>query len=190
MALLAVVILPASIIRFEHQDPRLLAFDAFVFASTFVSLTTFYLLARRELHGRVEASAWALAPAAMAVGIGLTFSNLRAVAEALAGVATPFERTAKYSSAARRTPFAKRFYRAAGGWLPWVNLAASAYFAVAAAYTAWIGAWAGVPFLALFVGGFLYTGGMSLYESLDEGRLPAIGAAEPARRPRSSAASG
>ncbi len=190
MALLAAVILPASVIRFERHDARLLAFDGVVFITTFVSLAAYYLLARRELNGRVEGGAWALIPAAMAVGIGLTFSNLRAVAEAVAGVATPFERTAKCASNGRSSTLAKRFYRRPGGWLPWVNLAASAYFVGAAIYTASIGAWASVPFLALFVAGYLYAGGLSLYESLDEQRLAIIDAQDLAPKAGSGAASG
>ncbi len=186
MALLSIVIVPATMIRFEMPDPRWLGFDAVVFLSTFVSLAAFYALSQRILHGRVGRWTWALIPAAMAAGIGLTFTNVRAVGEALAGVSSPFERTAKYLTDRSGAQVARRYYRCPGGWTPWANLAASAYFVFSAVYSAWIGAWAIVPFLGLFVAGHLAAGGMSIYETLDGVRLAGIGRGNPLRKPRSS----
>jgi hypothetical protein len=100
-------------------------------------------------------------PAAMAAGIALTISNLQAVLEALLGRRTAFERTAKYGAARRRG----RTAAPSGGWLAWVNLTGAVYFAAGMAYTAWVGAWASLPFLALFVAGYYYAGRPALRQT-------------------------
>jgi len=144
MTLLAALLIPATIIRFNSPEPWLILLDAPVFLATFGSMASFYLLSHRQLTGRVTWRDALLFPATLSAGIGLTISNTQAVLEALLGVQTPFQRTAK------------RIYHVEPNQLPWANLAAGLYFLAGFLYTASIGNWPLLPFLALFVVGFLW----------------------------------
>ncbi len=154
MALLSVLVVPAVVIRFNRLGWIWLLLDLPVFLATWVSLGFFYMRAERELFGAAWRRSLGLIPAAMAAGIALTVSNLQAVLEALLGRRTAFERTAKYGAAGRQA----RTGAPSRGWLAWVNLTGAAYFAVGMTYTAWMGAWVSLPFLALFVAGYYYAG--------------------------------
>jgi hypothetical protein len=160
MALLSVLVVPAVAIRYERLGWIWLLLDLPVFLTTWVSLGVFYLRAEQELFGAAWRRSLVLIPTAMAAGIALTISNLQAVLEALLGRRTAFERTAKYGVASHRAR------ASTAGWLAWVNLTGAAYFAAGLAYTAWVGAWASLPFLALFVAGYYYAGRLALRQTL------------------------
>ena len=161
MALLSVLVVPAVVIRYERLDWVWLLVDLPVLMATWVSLGVFYMRAEQELFGAAWRRSLDLIPAAMGAGIALTVSNLQAVLEALLGRRTPFERTAKYGATGRPA----RSGAPSGGWLAWVNLTGAAYFAAGMAYTAWVGAWASLPFLALFVAGYYYAGRPALRDT-------------------------
>lgn len=158
MAMLSVLVVPTAIIRYRYMGLEWLLLDIPVLLGTCVSLGRFYMRAERELFGAGWRRSLWLIPAAMAAGIALTVSNFRAVIEAIIGHRTPFLRTAKYSG----TGAASRAYLPSGGWLPWVNLMGAVYFAMAIVYAAWVGAWASLPFLALFGVGYFFAGGVRL----------------------------
>ena len=161
MALLSVLVVPAVVIRYERLGWIWLLLDLPVFAATWASLGVFYMRAEQELFGAAWRRSLELVPAAMALGIALTVSNLQAVLEALLGRRTAFERTAKYGATGRQP----RTSAPARGWLAWVNLTGAAYLAAGMAYTAWLGAWASLPFLALFVAGYYYAGRPALRQT-------------------------
>jgi cellulose synthase/poly-beta-1,6-N-acetylglucosamine synthase-like glycosyltransferase len=152
MALLSVLVVPAAVIRYERLWWAWLALDLPVFLVTWVSLGIFYMHAERELFGAAWRRSVGLIPATMGAGIAMTVSNLQAVLEALLGKKTAFARTAKYGATGRQAAAAP------GGWIAWVNLTAAGYFAAGMAYAVWLGAWASLPFIALFVVGYYYAG--------------------------------
>ncbi len=101
----------------------------------------------------------------MALGIGLTITNSRAVLEALLGVKSPFARTPKYRVEARGDSAARaRKYRRRLGWVPWAELAVGGYFALTVWYAVVNENFITVPFLCIFVLGYWYTGAMSLLQ--------------------------
>ena len=165
VVLLSVLLLPSLIVRFYVFDGYLLLLDLPLFLGTFSSLTTFYLLSQKELFPRHWRRRMLLVPAIVAVGIGLTITNTKAVLEALLGIASPFERTAKYSTDRRRARLARLKYRPTCGWLPAANFVIGCYFAGCLIYCALIGNWPTMPFLALFVTGYFLTGGWMLQQS-------------------------
>ena len=167
VVLLSVLLLPSLIVRFYVFDGYLLLLDLPLFLGTFSSLTTFYLLSQKELFPRQWRRKLLLVPAIVAVGIGLTITNTKAVLEALLGIESPFERTAKYSTDRRRAHLAHLKYRPTCGWLPVANLVIGCYFAGCFVYCALIGNWPTMPFLALFVTGYFLTGGWMLQQSSD-----------------------
>jgi hypothetical protein len=103
-------------------------------------------------------------PILMALGIGLTITNSKAVMEAVFGIRTAFARTPKYSVSKKGEKSKARKYRKRLGWIPWVELVIGCYFAFTIVYAVGAHNYFTVPFLALFVIGYIYTGLLSLLQ--------------------------
>src|SRR6185295_7900143 len=105
-------------------------------------------------------------PLVMGLGIGLAFSNARAVLEALLGIKSDFVRTPKYQVEKNQDETWKaKKYKRKRGWLPLLELSFAGYFILAIAYAARLHMWGTIPFLTLFFFGFGYMGMMSLLQS-------------------------
>jgi cellulose synthase/poly-beta-1,6-N-acetylglucosamine synthase-like glycosyltransferase len=65
-------------------------------------------------------------------------------------------------SSGHQSHWAKKSYRKSAGWTPWIEVGLGAYFAAAVVYALQNQNYATVPFLVLFVWGYLYTGLMSV----------------------------
>ena len=167
LVLLSVLLLPSAVVRFYHGHVAFLLIDVPLFLGTFSSLSTFYLLAQKELSPSCWRWKLVLIPALVATGIGLTITNTRAVLEGLVGVSSPFQRTAKYTTDHRLSRQARLRYRRPSGWLPLANFLAGTYFACCAGYLADIGNWTTVPFVALFVAGFYFTAGLLFVQAYE-----------------------
>ena len=97
--------------------------------SSFWSLSAFYVIAQRELHPKTWKRSILLLPMLMAVGVGLTLINTRAVMEALFGVKSGFVRTPKYAiEGTQAARLAVKKYKRKSGWLPYFELACGTYF--------------------------------------------------------------
>src|SRR5207247_5194624 len=70
----------------------------------------------------------------MALGIGLTVTNTRAVLEALLGKQTAFTRTPKYRVESKKDKIRAGSYRRRLGWVPWIELLIGSYFALTVYY--------------------------------------------------------
>ena len=114
-------------------------------------------------------------PLVMALGLGLAFSNARAVLEALFGIKSDFIRTPKYSvEKTEDETWKRKKYKRKRGWLPLLELSFSVYFLLAILYAIRMSMWGTVPFLFLFFFGFGYMGTMSLLQSMGGGRLASL----------------
>lgn len=163
MVALSIILLPAMIVRFYQGWWQVLWIDLPLFLAATCSVSTFYLVAQKELYPRTWKQTFFFLPLLMAVGIGMALRNARAVLEAIGGVQSAFVRTPKYRVEDARVPCYARVYRSADrNWLPWVELALGAYFVWATQYAFFNGNYATVPFLSLFLWGYLYTGLLSL----------------------------
>jgi hypothetical protein len=100
----------------------------------------------------------------MALGVGLTITNTKAVIEALMGKQTAFARTPKYRVESKKDKVGAKKYRRRLGWVPWVEMLIGAYFALTIVYAVQNEKFITVPFLLLFVVGYWYTGLMSLLQ--------------------------
>jgi hypothetical protein len=100
----------------------------------------------------------------MALGIGLTVTNTRAVLEALVGKQTAFARTPKYRVESKKDVVRATKYRKRLGLVPWIELLIGSYFAMTVYYALQNENYLTVPFLLLFVVGYWYTGLMSLLQ--------------------------
>ena len=75
---------------------RMFLLDVPIFLSASVSVAVFYICAQRELHPRTWMKEILLLPALIALGVGLSINNARAVLEAVFNHPSEFTRTPKY----------------------------------------------------------------------------------------------
>jgi cellulose synthase/poly-beta-1,6-N-acetylglucosamine synthase-like glycosyltransferase len=187
MILLSVLLLPAMIIRFYQGWFQMLYIDLPLFVASTCSISSFYLVSQKELFPKTWLRTFLYLPFLMALGIGLTITNSKAVIEALLGVKSPFARTPKYrvgsmESKSDRAARARK-YRRRLGLVPWIELLVGAYFSAAVYYAVTNENYLTVPFLLLFVLGYWYTGLMSLLQGrFDRFSLGSTGA-EPHSKP-------
>jgi cellulose synthase/poly-beta-1,6-N-acetylglucosamine synthase-like glycosyltransferase len=164
MIVLSTLLLPAMIIRSYQGLFQMLCIDLPLFLASTFSISSFYLVSQKVLFPRRWYRTFLFLPCLMALGIGLTITNARAVMEALLGKQTAFARTPKYRVQSKKDkPIASK-YRKRLGIVPWIELAIGTYFAFAIAYAISCENYITVPFLVLFVFGYWYTGLMSLLQ--------------------------
>jgi cellulose synthase/poly-beta-1,6-N-acetylglucosamine synthase-like glycosyltransferase len=164
MIVLSVLLLPAMIIRFYQGWFQMLYIDLPLFMASTFSISSFYLVSQRELFPGKWFRALIYLPFLMALGIGLTVTNTRAVLEALLGKQSDFARTPKYHVESKKDKVRPNKYRRGLGWVPWVELLIGCYFAITVYYAIDNENYITVPFLVLFVLGYWYTGLMSLLQ--------------------------
>jgi len=164
MIVLSVLMLPAMIIRFNQGWFQVLFIDLPLFLASTFSISSFYLVSQRELFPKSWPRALLYLPPLMALGIGLTITNTKAVIEALIGKESAFARTPKYNVGSRKDRVGATKYRRRLGWVPWLELVIGTYFALTVYYALEIDNYFTVPFLLLFVLGYWYTGLMSLLQ--------------------------
>ena len=164
MIMLSVLMLPAMIIRFYQGWFQMLFIDLPLFMVSTFSISSFYLVSQRELFPKRWPRALLFLPFLMALGIGLTITNTKAVIEALIGKESPFARTPKYHVESKKDKVRSAKYRKRLGWVPWLELVIGAYFALTITYAVQNENYVTVPFLLLFVVGYWYTGLMSLLQ--------------------------
>ena len=164
MVMLSVLLLPAMIIRFYQGWFQMLYIDLPLFMASTFSISSFYLVSQRELFPRSWPRALVYLPFLMALGIGLTVTNTKAVIEALIGKKSGFARTPKYRVESKQDKVGITKYRRRLGWVPWVEMLIGAYFALTVYYAMQNENFITVPFLVLFVVGYWYTGLMSLLQ--------------------------
>jgi len=163
MVFLSIILLPAMIVRFYQGWFQVLMIDLPLFVASTCSISSFYLAAQRVLYPKTWKRAIPYLPFVMAVGIGISIRNAVAVLEALFGVKTEFVRTPKYKiEGQRQGTWLRKKYRKSAGWMPFAEVFLGIYFAAAVAYAIQNENYATIPFLLLFVWGYLYTGFMSL----------------------------
>ncbi|PYU32939.1 MAG: glycosyl transferase family 2 [Acidobacteria bacterium] len=162
MVLLSTMLLPAMIVRFYQGWFQMLVIDLPLFLASTCSVSSFYLTAQRALYPKTWKRTFLYMPFVLAVGIGISVRNARAVLEAIFGVQSEFVRTPKYRIERQRDTWIKKTYRKRAGWMPFAEVALGLYFAATVVYAIQNENYPTVPFLLLFVWGYLYTGLMSL----------------------------
>jgi cellulose synthase/poly-beta-1,6-N-acetylglucosamine synthase-like glycosyltransferase len=164
MVFLSIILLPAMIVRFYQGWFQVFVIDLPLFIASTCSISSFYLAAERAIYPKTWQRTFLYLPFIMAVGIGLSVRNALAVLEAIFGVKSEFVRTPKYrvEAGAQDGGWSKKKYRKGAGWMPYAEVFLGLYFAAAVVYALEMENYATVPFLLLFVWGYLYTGLMSL----------------------------
>jgi hypothetical protein len=135
---------------------RTLLIDVPIFLAASVSVAIFYVLAQRELHPRTWMKEMLFLPCLLALGIGLSLNNARAVLEALFNHKSDFTRTPKYGIERKSQPWRTCKYRPLKSILPLAELGFALYFTYFLWFAIAHGQFLSVPFLLMFQGGFLY----------------------------------
>ncbi len=170
MAVLFALLVPAMNVRSALGRGELLAPDLLLFLGTFSSLSSFYLLAQKELFPQGWTRRMVFIPLVVVAGVGLMINNCVAVVEALLGVDSPFERTAKYSSDPRRARAARHKYGRGSHWLSLANLAAGSYFLLCLWNALRVGNWWALPFLGIFIVGYSFTAAAMFWQTIRQTR--------------------
>ena len=165
MVLFSLILLPAMIVRFYQGWFQMLYLDLPLFLAATCSVSTFYMVAQRELAPKGWFRSIKYVPFLMATGIGLAITNAKAVLEALFGRQSEFVRTPKFRVEGREDNWERKKYLKRGGWIPAVELLLAAYFAYTTAYSVYAENYITTPFLMLFLVGYSYMGTMSLLQT-------------------------
>jgi cellulose synthase/poly-beta-1,6-N-acetylglucosamine synthase-like glycosyltransferase len=140
----------------------------FLFLGATISVILFFLCSQWELYRKGWWRRILYLPWLMAIGIGLSVNNARAVIEALVGHQTGFERTPKYAIRHRTDGWWGKRYIGQRSIYTLLELLLSLYFSGTILYAISRGYYHALPFSLLFQVGFLYVGALSLYHHLQK----------------------
>ena len=162
---LALINLPILIVRYNQGLFHLFALDVPILTFSTLSVVVYYVVTQRYLHPDTWKQSLKYMPFVMSMGIALTFSNARAVIEALLGVKSPFVRTPKYRIEDTRDTWVKKSYVPRRLSLPWLELLFAMYFM----FTIWFAIDSGIfgtlPFLMIYLCGYAYAAIMSIAQA-------------------------
>ena len=160
------ILLPITVVvRVSHGWYEVLLLDIPFFAAATLSVVTFYAASQGE-QGKSWWERVKYLPLVMALGIGMSVNQARAVVEALMGYETGFTRTPKHGVKGAGDSVVRKRYKAAVTFQPIVELALAAYMTYGVVYLIEREVYYSLPFLVLFQVGFAYVGLSSVYEGL------------------------
>ncbi|HEV3329578.1 MAG TPA: glycosyltransferase [Bryobacteraceae bacterium] len=170
MIVVSALMLPVMIVRFYMGPFQMVFVDLPLIVASFWSISLFYVVAQRELYPKTWKRSILMLPMLIAVGVGLTVINTRAVLEALFGVQTAFARTAKFAISDRPMNLEVKRYRSRAGWLPYAEILVGLYFVTMVVFAIETNNFFALPFLLLFVFGYWWAAFSTLYQE-HQGRM-------------------
>ncbi len=135
---------------------RTFLLDVPIFFTASLSVAVFYICAQRELHPHTWMKEILLLPALLALGVGLSINNARAVLEAVFNHESEFKRTPKYGIEHKAQAWRSCRYMPLKSLLPIIEIAFAAYFSYFVYFAIVHRQYFNLPFLLLFQLGFLY----------------------------------
>lgn len=141
------------------------ALDVPVFLATSLSVGAFYIVAQRAVHPRKWWQEVLFLPFLLALGVGMSINNSKAVLEALFNRQSAFVRTPKYGIERRGQSWRNAAYSASKSLAVVFEIIFALYFSYAVWVALQLHYWSSVPFLVLFAGGFWYAalGSLAVY---------------------------
>lgn len=166
MAFLCVIVFPASHTQLGGAW-RMWAIDVPIFLAASLSVGVFYVCAQRHLHPKDWLKHMLLLPPLLALGVGLSVHNARAVLEAVFNRQSGFIRTPKYGDKGQsaKTRRGSR-YQPMKTLLPFIELGFAVYFTWIVVAMIRNGDLFSLPFMLLFQLGFSYVALSSLSQVL------------------------
>ena len=141
---------------------RTLLIDVPIFLTASGSVAVFYICAQRELNPRTWMKEILLLPALLALGVGLSLNNARAVLEAVFNHKSDFARTPKYGIERKSQTWRSCKYMPLKSLLPIAEMIFALYFTYFVWFAVEHGQFISLPFLLMFQIGFLYVSLSSL----------------------------
>lgn len=138
--------------------------DMPIFSCAVWAVVLFYVVVLRELRPKWWLELWCI-PAVLALGVGMSISNAKAVLEAMFNQGGAFIRTPKYGLRLSGESWQGKRYLAMPSALVFFELGATIYFGQIIWMAAGNANWGAVPFLSLFFAGFAYVTTSSLLSS-------------------------
>jgi cellulose synthase/poly-beta-1,6-N-acetylglucosamine synthase-like glycosyltransferase len=158
--LVSAFLLPPLLLMDTPMEPHTVLFWTTLFLAGTVGVCVFFAVSQRA-QGLSWTRALLRVPSALALGMGMSLTQARAVIEALGGVMGDWERTPKYAITRRQQNWRHKRYADGTGWAGVGEMASAVYFAGVIALAAGRGQLAPIPFLILLVSGLAYVGGLS-----------------------------
>jgi hypothetical protein len=165
MAIPCLLWVPTLSQRYDTDRPWMIAM-AVAMTLTTACVVGYHFVCQRAAGRTVRETALVI-PALLALGIGLSMNNGRAVLEALVGHESPFTRTPKFGVVGPDSRRSRLGYALRHNWFTWIELALASYFAVGLWVAIDAERYIAVPFLLLFLAGFGYVGLSSLGRRVD-----------------------
>jgi cellulose synthase/poly-beta-1,6-N-acetylglucosamine synthase-like glycosyltransferase len=160
---LALINLPVLIVRYNQGLFHLFVFDVPILTFSTLSVLVFYIVPQWHLYPKTWRETLKYMPFVMSMGIALTFSNTRAVLEAIFGVKTPFVRTPKYGiEDGGQATWVKKRYVPRRFVLPVLELLFALYFIFTIWYAISSHIVATIPFLLIYLLGYGYAAAMAI----------------------------
>jgi len=163
MVIVSALMLPVMMVRFYIGWEQMLMIDVPLIICSFWSVVSFYLLAERVLYPNNWKRAIFILPFLLAMGVALTISNTKAVIEALMRKQSGFVRTPKYAPRATGVRVAVA-YKRKSGWLPFAEIGMGLFFLGMVGYCIEVMNFFAMPFLSIFVSGYLWAGCSTLWQ--------------------------
>ncbi len=144
----------------------MLLVDIPIFLAATMSATLFYVCAQRELHPKTWHREILYLPVLLALGIGMSLNNARAVLEAVFNHQSEFTRTPKFGIERKGQSWRAGRYLPIKSMLFLLEAAFALYFTYFVGYALFNRHYLTVPFLLLFAGGFAYVAFSSFVQGL------------------------
>jgi cellulose synthase/poly-beta-1,6-N-acetylglucosamine synthase-like glycosyltransferase len=129
---------------------HILLLDLPIFLTASLSVAVFYICAQRELYPRTWMKEILLLPALIALGVGLSINNARAVLEAVFNHRSEFKRTPKYGIESKSQSWRSCRYMPIKSLLPLVEIGFAIYFSFFVWFAFSHGQYLSLPFLIMF----------------------------------------
>ena len=163
---LALINFPILIVRYNQGLFHLFVLDVPILTFSTLSVFAFYIVPQWHLDRKGWRRSLKYMPFVMSMGIALTFSNARAVLEALFGVKTGFVRTPKYGiERTGDTTWVKKRYVPRRFMLPVIEIVFAVYFVFTIWYAISSRILGTIPFLLIYLFGYAYAALMSIVQS-------------------------
>ena len=167
MVLLAGLMFPAMIMRYNMGFAEMIVVDVPIFLAATASVCSFYVISQKEQFPTTWRAKLKYIPAVLGIGIGISINNALAVIEGLFGKSSEFTRTPKYRIEGAGDSWKQKVYRGKASWVPYAELGLAGYFTFTSLYAMAYGLVGTLPFISIFLWGFFYTSGMSLAQRFE-----------------------
>lgn len=155
--ILSLCVYPAVLFRYtsSYATAAFIELPLFLFAT--VSVFFFYGASQAGAHRSWKKQAKYF-PALMSVAIGLSINNSRAILEGLFGNDSTFVRTPKLSVTGKNMPTTRSIYQVLPNWTWMFEILLGLYFCGVLVFALKRGYFGAVPFVVLFLFGYMYVG--------------------------------